>query len=385
MKKLAIVTTHPIQYYAPVFQLLHQRKRIAVKVFYTWGETSIKKFDPGFNKKIEWDIPLLEGYPYEWVKNTAKDPGTHHFNGINNPEIGSQIAEWQPDAILIYGWGFRGHLKTMRYFKNKIPVLFRGDSTLLDEKKGVKTLLRYAYLNRIYSYVDYALYVGTNSKAYFKKHGLKENQLRFAPHAIDNDRFGADRKLEANELRHRLGIDEDGVVVLFTGKFEEKKAPVLLLDAFLAMKRPNAHLLFVGNGSLETQLKLKAQEHSNIHFLPFQNQSQMPVVYQACDIFCIPSKGPNETWGLAINEAMACGNAILSSDKVGAAVDLIKSDRNGFIFKSGDLPDLIIKLNRLLDNSKNELEEIGRNSQEMIKDWSLENQVIAIELLTNNE
>jgi glycosyltransferase involved in cell wall biosynthesis len=385
MKKLAIVTTHPIQYYAPVFSLLQKRGRINIKVFYTWGESSQTKYDPGFDKTIQWDIPLLEGYPYEWVKNTAKDAGTHHFNGINNPDITDQIAAWQPDAILVYGWGFRGHLKTMRYFKNKIPVLFRGDSTLLDEKKGLKRLLRYAYLNRVYSNVDYVLYVGTNSKAYFKKHGLNENQLFFAPHAIDNDRFGVDRRSETVILKQELGVSDDQVLVLFTGKFEEKKAPELLLDAFLNLNKPDVHLLFTGNGSLETQLKSKADGHTNIHFLPFQNQSQMPVIYQACDVFCIPSKGPNETWGLAINEAMVCGKAILSSDKVGAAVDLIKPGHNGFIFKNGNPPDLMLKLSQLLDSGKNGLEEMGRCSKEIIKDWSLENQAIAIERLTNND
>jgi glycosyltransferase involved in cell wall biosynthesis len=111
----------------------------------------------------------------------------------------------------------------------------------------------------------------------------------------------------------------------------------------------------------------------------------MPVIYQACDIFCIPSKGPNETWGLAINEAMVCGKAILSSDKVGAAVDLVKPGHNGLMFKSGDLAGLIAGLNELLNSGKNRLGEMGRYSKEIIKDWSLENQVTAIEQLTNNE
>ncbi|HEY2582755.1 MAG TPA: glycosyltransferase family 4 protein [Mucilaginibacter sp.] len=383
--RLAIVTTHPIQYYAPIFKLLHERGQIEIKVFYTWGKNAENKYDPGFNKEIVWDIPLLDGYPYEWVENTAADSGTHHFNGIINPEIINQINKWEPDGLLIYGWGFNSHLKIIRYFKNKIPVLFRGDSTLLDEKKGLKTLLRYAWLNQVYRYVDYVLYVGINSKAYFKKHGLKENQLFFAPHAIDNDRFAADRMQEVIKLKQGLGIDDDGVIALFTGKFEEKKAPVLLLDAFLALKRPDVHLLFVGNGSLEVQLKLKACGNPNIHFLPFQNQSQMPVVYQACDIFCIPSKGPNETWGLAINEAMACGKAILSSDKVGAAVDLVKPGYNGAIFKSGDLTDLTFKLNDLLNIGKDELKKMGHRSKEMIKDWNFENQVMSIESIVNNE
>jgi hypothetical protein len=103
MKKLAIITTHPVQYYAPVFQLLHQRQQIDIKVFYTWGEGVLNKYDPGFKKSIEWDIPLLTGYPYAWVKNTSKDAGSHHFEGIVNPDLIEQINAWHPDAILVYG------------------------------------------------------------------------------------------------------------------------------------------------------------------------------------------------------------------------------------------------------------------------------------------
>ena len=75
--RLAIINTHPIQYYAPVFKLLHQQPNISVKVFYTYGENSANKYDPGFNRNINWDIPLLDGYPYEYIKNSAKDAGTH--------------------------------------------------------------------------------------------------------------------------------------------------------------------------------------------------------------------------------------------------------------------------------------------------------------------
>ena len=182
MKRLAIITTHPIQYYAPVFQLLHKRGKLDIKVFYTWGEASAHKFDPGFNKTIKWDIPLLEGYPYEWVKNTSKEPGTHHFNGVINPDLIDQIKNWQPDALLIYGWGFQSHLKVLRYFKNKVPVYFRGDSTLLDEENGTRTILKTAFLKWVYRHVDHAFYPGTNTKAYFKKYGLKvNNQFKFCP------------------------------------------------------------------------------------------------------------------------------------------------------------------------------------------------------------
>ena len=72
MKRLAIVTTHPIQYNAPLFKLIQERGNIQIKVFYTWGKTALKnKFDPGFGKYISWDIPLLDGYEYSFEKNIS--------------------------------------------------------------------------------------------------------------------------------------------------------------------------------------------------------------------------------------------------------------------------------------------------------------------------
>jgi glycosyltransferase involved in cell wall biosynthesis len=378
MRKLAIITTHPIQYYAPVFKLLQQRGQIAIKVFYTWGEQAGQKHDPGFNKAIQWDIPLLEGYDYKYIENTSAQPGSHHFKGIINPVLIDEVKEWQPDAILVYGWGYQSHLKLMRYFKGKIPVWFRGDSTLLDEKVGIKSILKSIFLKWLYHHVNYAFYVGKNSKAYFKKYGLKENQLVFAPHAIDNQRFSVDRDKETLILRQKLLLKDSDILVLFAGKMEEKKAPMQLLQAFLSLNKPDVHLLFVGNGQLESELKRQSNGNNNIHFMDFQNQSQMPVIYQACDLFCLPSVGPAETWGLAVNEGMACGRAVLVSDKVGCAVDLVKDDVNGAIFKAGDVADLSDKLKDLTaDNDL--LKKYGEQSRLMIKDWNFTNIALAIE------
>jgi len=375
--RLAIVTTHPIQYYAPVFRLLHQRQSIEIKVFYTWGESALKKHDPGFNKTIEWDIPLLEGYPYEWVDNTSADPGSHHFKGVINPGITSQISQWQPGALLVFGWAYQGHLKVMRHFKNKVPVYFRGDSTLLDAPSGIKGFFRSPFLKWVYKHIDHAFYVGTNNKLYFQKFGLQQSQLSFAPHAVDNDRFAGDRSDEAAALRDSLKIESGDTVILFAGKFENKKAPDLLLKAFVELAPTGVHLLFVGNGYLRSSLQHAAGGYGNIHFLDFQNQSFMPVVYQACDIFCLPSRGPGETWGLAVNEAMACGKAVVVSDKVGCAIDLVDSS-NGSVFRSDNVDELGLVLKGLV-NSKQLLPVMGKQSAKRIVPFNFSAVAQAIE------
>lgn len=377
-KKLAVIITHPIQYYAPVFQLLTEKGNIDLKVFYTWGEDSIAKFDPGFGKKIEWDIPLLEGYSYEFLKNTSPQPGSHHFKGIENPDALKRIEEYIPDALLVYGWSYRSHLKILRYFKGKVPVIFRGDSNLIDEAAGWKSILKKILLSWVYKHVDKALFVGSANKTYYLKYGLREEQLIFAPHAIDNSRFSASRETEALELREKLGVEADGLLILFAGKLEPKKNPELLLEAFSQLRLNHVHLLFVGNGISERNLKSKVEGNNipKVYFMDFQNQQMMPVIYQACNLFCLPSSGPGETWGLAVNEAMASGKPVLVSDKVGCSADLIKN--NGDIFRSGDVADLKAKLQILLSD-KLSLEKLGLTSKAIIANWTFNEQVNTIE------
>jgi glycosyltransferase involved in cell wall biosynthesis len=374
MKKLAIITTHPIQYYAPVFQLLSERGNIALKVFYTWGRDAQHKYDPGFGKPINWDIPLLNGYSYEWLENTAKQPGSHHFDGIVNPDIITRIEAYEPDAILVFGWAYQGHLKALRYFKGKIPVLFRGDSVLLKRNNLLIKTLRYLRLRWIYQYIDHAFYVGTNNKRYFLKYGLKEDQLTFAPHAVDNERFMQPEP--TIDIKRELGIADEYIVILFAGKLEIVKSPLLLLTAFLKLKQSNTHLIFAGDGELEPELKRVAGAAKNVHFLGFKNQAVMPAIYQACNLFCLPSL--SETWGLAVNEAMACGKAILVSNKVGCAVDLVKPNENGIIFKSEDADDLLLSLKKLTQ-SKDLLSLYGRQSKAIIASWNFEQIALAIE------
>jgi glycosyltransferase involved in cell wall biosynthesis len=352
-----------------------------LKVFYTAGNESLKKFDPGFKQIVEWDIDLLTGYDAEFLLNTAKDKGSHHFNGVINPNAIEKIKSYQPDAILIYGWAYASHLKIIRHFKGKIPLYFRGDSTILSRKANFKNFLKNQFLTWVYQHINTAFYVGTANKAYFKKYKLKDSQLVFAPHAIDNQRFSKDRTTEALKLRAQLNVRENDILVLFAGKLEHVKNPELLLNAFSNMKKNNVHLVFVGNGVLEYGLKFKVKNHNiaNVYFMNFQNQTQMPVIYQACDLFCLPSR--SETWGLAVNEAMACGKAILVSDKVGCAIDLV-NDQNGRVFESENLIDLTQKLIALTQD-KNTLKNKGKNAFKYIQNWSFESQVNAIATYVN--
>lgn len=359
----------------PVFQLLAKKCRL--KVFYTWGEDGAKtKYDPDFKQIISWDLPLMEGYDYQFLTNHAKDQGSHHFSGIKNRELITSVNNFAPDVILVYGWAYQSHLSALRYFKGKIPIWFRGDSTLLNNYSGLKAFTRNLFLRWVYKHIDTAFYVGSANKAYFEKFSPPKTQLKFAPHAVDNHRFSENRIAEAEVIRKKLNITSTDLLVLFAGKLEGNKNPELLLNSFLDLQKSNVFLLFVGNGVLEDQLKTNLKNRgshtpnaTNVHFIGFQNQTQMPVIYQACDIFCLPSR--NETWGLAINEAMAAGKAILVSDKVGCAVDLVRNGENGYIFENNNMKDLKAKLELLLAR---DLKKMGQTSAQIINEWSFEKQ-----------
>lgn len=383
MKKLAIVTTHPIQYNAPWFKLLAQRGNVEIKVFYTWSQASKEVKDKTFGKVIKWDIPLLEGYDYEFVENISKDPGTHHKNGIDCPKLNNRITAWQPDTVLIFGWYLKSHLNAMKFFKGKVPVWFRGDSTLLDDMPGIKQVLRKYYLTYIYRCIDKAFYVGTQNKAYFKSVGLKDSQLVLAHHAIDNDRFydSEEKQYEKSALawRKELGFNDDDLVVLFAGKFESKKQPDFLLKAIQeankTLKRP-LKLLMVGHGPLEDDLQLLSKNDTNIKMIPFQNQSKMPILYRLGNVLCLPSKGPGETWGLAVNEAMASKRPVIVSNKVGCARDLVTQNETGYIFKHNNINELVeiqVGLN------KSQLANMGEKAEMKIQKYNFKNIVMAIE------
>lgn len=356
-KRLAIVTSHPIQYNAPLFRLLTERGNIDVKVFYTWGQTEQGfVYDPDFKQAFQWDIPLLEGYEKEFVENISKQPTAGSFNGIDNRDLIERIDRYNPDALLVFGWSFKSHLRVLRHYGGQKKIIFRGDSNLLDEVPGfsVKKILRLVFLRWVYRNVDIALFAGAANKAYYLKYGLTEDQLVYAGHAVENERFSdtdGEYEAAAAQWRLELGIAADEQVFLFAGKLEPKKDPLLLLEAFQQLDIPKSRLLFVGKGVLEEALQQKAGADSRIHFLGFQNQQQMPVVYRLANVFVLPSKGPGETWGLSVNEALACDRPVLVSNKCGCAADLVVPDTNGLIFEAGDIASLKTSMKKIIDRA----------------------------------
>jgi len=376
--KLAIITTHPIQYNAPLFKVLSSRGRVAVKVFYTWGQSRDKVYDARFGIERNWDVPLLDGYDYEFINSTTKAPDSNRFFGIVNKGLYRRLLKEEYDAVLIYRWSLWSHFLLMQKLGGKPLLFFRGDSHLLQQPSGWKRLLKKWLLRFVYRKVDMAFATGTHSRDYFLFSGLKPQQVLIAPHAVDNNFFSTDapaKETEALQQRRQLGIPDEAVVFLYAGKFYGVKQLHLLINAYKNLPSSQYYLLLVGNGEEEASLKSLAADHPRIIFQSFQNQSAMPVVYRTGDVFVLPSK--SETWGLSINEAMACERPVIVSDQCGCAPDLIKSGTTGFVFESGNTVQLQQLLLKFSDRAVSQ--KMGKQASAYINEFSLERIAAAIE------
>ncbi|MFM1962555.1 MAG: hypothetical protein RLZZ172_1400, partial [Bacteroidota bacterium] len=259
--KILFITSHPIQYNAPLFSYLSKYSNYTVKVFYTLGKNNNVSLDNGFGVREHWNIDLLSGYDFEFIENTSSRPSSLTYWGIKNPSIFKNIRRYNPDAIIIYGWKNQSHFSVLKYFHGKIPILFRGDSTALDDSLSfpLRSFFRYVFLKLIYSKVDYVLSPGSASDAYFIKSGITEANIIRTVHAVDNHRFSVFTEEEHQILvatKDRLAITTHDTVFLFAGKFVGKKNPLLLIKAFnkVAIQKQNVRLIIVGDGILDSTI-----------------------------------------------------------------------------------------------------------------------------------
>jgi glycosyltransferase involved in cell wall biosynthesis len=332
--RLAVVVSHPIQYYSPWFRWLAGHGW-TIRVFYLWDFGVAARTDREFGRTVRWDTDLLSGYEHEFVPNRAAEPGTHHLRGLDNPTLPRRLDEWRPDVVLLFGYKYLTHLRLI--FGRRYPLIFRGDSHLLDQ--AAPSWLKRRALGIIYRRFAAITCVGKANREYFGAFAVPPGNLFLAPHAVDAGHFAAtpERISAAAALRSELGL-AGRRIVLFAGKLIPKKQPRELLAAFLAQPASDWALVFVGDGEELPALRslAAAQPDRAVRFLPFANQSEMPVRYLLADIFALPSRGPEETWGLAVNEAMHLGVPCLVSDRVGCQQDLVTEGETGWVFSAAD-------------------------------------------------
>ncbi|MEM9137135.1 MAG: glycosyltransferase family 4 protein [Cyanobacteria bacterium P01_F01_bin.42] len=368
--KLAIITSHPVQYYAPWFRYLAQECQQELKVFYLWDFGVTTQQDKDFKTTLTWDIPLLDGYEHEFIENVSRNPGTSTFFGLNNPRLIQHLRDYNPDAVLMMLYNY-AHLYPFIFRWKRCPILFRGDSHRLIPQTGWKATAKRQFIRQVFRQFAGVLYVGQANYRYFQDHGVPAQKLFFTPHSVDNQRFARSVDLahiQAQDWKRELGIPPTNRVILFAGKFIDKKRPQDLIQAFQQARLDGVSLLLVGAGILEDRLKELAADTPSIVFAPFQNQSLMPRTLAIADLLVLPSYGAGETWGLIVNEAMNLGKPVVVSDHVGCAEDLVANGKNGYIFPAGDVSALAQALQKACLRS--DLAAMGQTSRVKIQSYS---------------
>lgn len=342
--RLGIMTSHPIQYQAPLFRAL--AARVDLEVFFAHRQEPEGQAAAGYGVSFDWDVDLLSGYRHQFLDNRARQPGVDRFGGTNVPAIRESVARGGFDAFVVMGWHLRAYWQAILACRRiRVPVFVRGESQLETRRSLAKRLTKEALHRWIVRQFDGLLYIGARNRDYLTYYGADPARMFFSPYCVDGAWFRrkAEEAGSAGDLeRARLGIAADEHVILFVGRLVPMKRVRDLVAALrlLRMRGSPLRLVVVGDGPLHQELTAAAAGAGcRIDFVGFQNQSRLPLWYVLADLLVLPSDA-GETWGLVVNEAMASGTPAVVSDAVGCAPDLIDEGATGRTFPLGDVDAL---------------------------------------------
>lgn len=374
--RLAYLVSHPIQYQAPLLRRIAADPGIALTVFFC-SDRSVGRFhDPGFGRAIAWDVPLLDGYDHEFLPAFGGRQRINFWRPFNHGLAG-RLRQGGFDALWVHGYARWTHWIAMRQARLLgLRVLLRDDATAIAIPRGpLKRLAKRAFFAGLRRVVDGFLAVGSRNRDYYLAHGVPAARIFAVPYAVDNDRFRrqADAARDKREtLRRALGLAADRPVILFAAKLMVDKRTADLLDAHARLMdapgAPPPYLLIAGDGAERAALERRAGARAgdSVRFLGFKGQSELPALFDLADLFVLPAV--HERWGLVVNEAMNAGCAVVVSDQVGCAPDLVRDGETGLVFAAGDVAALTQVLGDALADPER-CRAMGQRGRARIADW----------------
>ena len=348
--RLLYIVSHPIQYQASLLRKIATESGVRLRVLFLYDSES-GYFDHGFSRDVRWDIPLREGYDsILWEQTDWRKEISNH------------------DVVWFHGWqGFK-ILNAIAYAHAMgRPILMRAENTndAMPDGRGLKGVLKRRFLKWIFDRCTLFLSIGSANRDYYLRHGITADRIFPMPYAVDNDFFAENaRAAQPHRAAMRRSLELGGEpIILYAGKLTARKHPERLIRAWASVSWSGNKpiLLFVGDGEMRNVLKKNAP--SDVHFLGFRNQTEMPAVYDLADVFVLPAE--REPWGLAVNESMACGTAVVVSDRVGCAPDLV-DQACGAIVPFGD----DVAMGRALIDVLGRAESAGQAAQRKIANWN---------------
>lgn len=333
-RRLGVLTSHPIQYQAPLFRALARRPELDLTVLFCSDDGARPYRDPGFQTVVAWDVPLLDGYRSVLLPRGAW--------GLGNPSVVGALRRERFDALVVHGWAHPTNwLAYATAAALGLPLLIRGESNGLREARGWRRRAKRVALGWLFRRAAAFLAIGTLNRRFYEAWGVTADRIFWAPYAVDNAFFqqAAAALPSRAALRAQHAVPAEHTVFLFCGKLTPAKRPLDALAAYQRLaRREQATLLYVGDGPLRRDIETASAGDPNVRITGFRNQSALPALYALADVLVLPSA--YEPWGLVVNEALNFGLAVITSDQVGAAADLVRADEGGHVVPVGDVAAL---------------------------------------------
>lgn len=371
-RRIAIVTSHVIQYQDPFFRLLAREPDLDLTVIFCSLQGAVPYRDEEMKTTLQWDLPMLQGYDYRVLRNLGGDPSGGVLRAVNPGIVPALIGGRYDAVIFMIGWGtVTSLLGILACRAARIPFFLFGDSSYPPPVDSARAAIRAGFLRALFGLTTGFLVSGVTNAKYYRHYGADPKRFFLLPWAIDNDRFFdacSAAKPGREALRASLGIGAERMVAVFSGKLIERKDPRTLVRAVSRMRaRDRVSILFLGDGVLRDTLEQQARDEG-VHavFPGFINQADMPKYYAAADVFVLGST--YEPRGTVINEAMACELPLVVSDQMGAIGDLVLHGDNAFVFPAGDTDALASALDRLAADPELRARMAAR-SRAIIAEW----------------
>jgi hypothetical protein len=217
--RLLILTSHPIQYQAPLWREL--AKHVELEVLFLTDQGQKNQFDKGFQTSFSWDQDLLSGYQHDFL-NVAQPWRMDRFWGVRLREnIKLRLKALQPAAVWVEGWRFFAHWQVLvACFQLNIPVYMRGETNDILVRNGLKSIVRSRILRYLFGRISSFLYIGSANRRFYESMGVPQTKLFSAPYYTDTQFFSKQAtrvRQHRNEIRQRWKIPRDAFCLLFYG------------------------------------------------------------------------------------------------------------------------------------------------------------------------
>ncbi|RLA07953.1 MAG: hypothetical protein DRQ51_04250 [Gammaproteobacteria bacterium] len=367
---------HPVQYHYGIYKELSKLGNLDFNVIYEDDIGLKPTYVEEFKKEIKWDIDLLDGYPYEFMKNYSSKPHGGFFARVNFG-IFKKILIEKPDVIL-----FKTYTNITDFFimflakLTRTKIIFRGEATLrgTENNPTFKQKLKYIFLKNWLKMCDVVMYSCSGNKDYWKFYGVEESKMLPIPCAVDNIFFRNKRKQyisKEDNIKKELGIDKDDFVIIYVSRMNSNKNLETLVESINNIEHKNINLLFVGDGPEKEKIESLCEEYSiKSTFVGFKNISEISKFYSISDLFLLLSKD-FENSPKVLNEAMNFELPVIITNLAGTVKDLVEEDKNGYSVNPLDINEISKKID-YLNKNRNIAKQMGQKSLDIVNEWTFE-------------